>query len=1147
MKKKCFVRGDLWCHLKRLLLIMKLTILIFLMGFMSVSASVYSQATKLTMHLERVSLSDIIHQIEEQTEFVFLYEDCVVDQDKIVNVEADDSTVDEILDIVLKDTGVKYEIIKKQIILTTDKTLQKKDIKHIKEEIEELQTPKKNISGSVKDSKGGPIPGATIIVKGKTIGTVTDYEGNFNLDVPEDSKIIVVSFVGYVPQEIEIGSKTNFAVTLEENTVGIEEVVAVGYGMQKKASLVGSITTTSSKELQRTGGVTNLAQTLTGNLPGVTTIQVNSQPGASDPEIYIRGQSTWNNTQPYILVDGVERRMNDIDVNEIETISVLKDASATAVYGVKGANGVILITTKRGSKGKPQITVSANTTMKVPSLLIDKLDAYDALWIENAAIERESVVNSGSWSDYTPPTIIERYRNQENLKYPEAYPNINWQDYLLKDAAFDTRVNVNASGGNSVAKYFTSLSYLNEADMFKQTQFIDEDFKPGYSYDRFNLRANLDINVTPSTALSINLAGIYGSRKASDYLSIDYVLSSLYSTASNLLMPVYEDGILGYNPETTTNNPYDNLATKTYYKYKTTQVTSDVILNQKLDFVTKGLSALLKFSFDNSFNAVSTYVGPDLNVTKYIDPAIEDALPGTEDQYIYTQVRTNNNFAFYRRPWGLKEETADISSIARRLYYQAQLNYSREFGKHDVGATGVFTREQMATGSEFEWYREDWIFRATYGFDNRYLAEFNGAYNGSEKFGEGYRFAFFPSVGLGWSIKNEKFLEGQKWLDRLKLRYNFGFIGDDGISSRWLYMSQYEYGGNLALGEDFRTKSPYTIYKQTVTGNPDIHWEKAQKINYGLDFTALNSLISVSFDLFEEKRTDILISGDSRVLPAYYSIYIPTANVGKVDKKGYEFVLSSKKNINNDLYLWGNISVTHVKDKVIFKEEPQLKDPHLLAAGFALNQTKTVISDGFMTNWDEIYATPSYSVNDGYKLPGDMSVIDYDADGIYDGSKDAAPYGYSNIPQNTYSATVGANYKNWNIMLQFYGVNNVTRNTSRSNFNNSTDIAYAHALDYWSVDNPSGESFLPRWAAPGQMTANYYLVDGSYCRLKNAEIAYNFSGGILRKLTVSSLRIYLNGNNLLFWSKELPDDREYGYGSSYPSVKRFNFGVDIKF
>ena len=1147
-------------NFKKFLLIMKLFTLLILISLATASAKTsYSQQTKFTLNIERGTVKQLFEKIEGSSEFIFVYYDNILDLNKEVTVTANNETVEEILEKVFKTSDNTFKVFDRQIVIA------KKEGSKIGPETMSIQQPlKKEISGTVKDAKGLPLPGVTVLVKGTTTGAVTDNDGNFRLTIPVDSKSLVFSFIGMKSQEFSISGKTTLNIVMTEEVVGIDELVVVGYGTQRKTSVVGAITTTTSKELSRTGGVNNLAMALTGNLPGVTTIQTTGQPGREDPKIYIRGQSTWNGGEPYILVDGVERRMNDLDMSEVDNISVLKDASATAVYGVKGANGVILITTKRGAIGKPVLTVSANSTMKIPSRMVDKLDSYDMYNIKNASIAREVVLNETEWIDFTPMTIVNRYRNQQSLKYPEAYPNIDWRKETVKDFAMDHRVNMNVSGGTDFAKYFSSLSYMSEGDLLK-TQDNGKGYKGGLGYDRFNFRSNLDLNLTKNTVLKINLAGIFSIEQTNFAFNNDpyglqnWLLISEYFTPPNAFMPRYSDGRWGASVSTD-EGMINSLAANSnsgVRKTRKTDLTTDFTLIQKLDFITKGLSFNGNVSFDNHIESDGGIVDgsnkyTSSTATKWINPAIEDALPGEDlSKYIVLSPTVGTNgYSWVYQPWVINDENADnsLSTLRRRLYYQAQLNYSRIFGRHDISATGVFTREQLATGSEFQRFREDWVFRATYNYDNRYFAEFNGAYNGSEKFGPGYRFAFFPSAAVGWTISNEKFMKNIEWLNKLKLRYSFGLIGDDGVSQRWLYDTQWAYGGNSYLQDMATTLSPYTRYRESVIGNPDIHWEQAKKSNLGIDVAVLKNMFSGSVEYFTEDRTDILLAGTSRILPSYFGGTPPTANVGRVKKDGYEVELRFNKNLSQNFHLWANANMTHAVDKIITKEEPQLKAPHLLAAGFQIDQTKSLITNGFYNTWDEVYASTALVSNDQNKLPGDYNILDFDADGVIDNAKDAAPYGYSIRPQNTYSLSLGADYKGFSCMVQFYGVNNVTRAVTFNNFISGYDVAYAHTLDAWSKDNLDATSYLPRWKTVGSPVGNYFQFDGSYLRLKTAEIAYAFSGDRIKRSGMSALRIFLNGNNLFFWSK-LPDDKEQGsdrYGG-YPNSARINLGFDIKF
>ncbi len=1162
------------------IIILKMKLLTFLIfaGTMALSASTYSQKTKIDLHLQNSSLTEILNSIEKKSEFIFIYNKNIVNSDIRKSISVKEERIEKVLDILFRDVDVSYRIDDRQVFLYKKEDFKEPISGLIQTEADQAQ--KKTITGKVVDVKGEPIPGTTILVKGTTIGVLSGFDGTYNLKVPLDAKILVFSFVGFKPQEIPIGNKTTIDVSLEEMTVGLEEVVAVGYGVQKKESIVGAITQTNKEQLKQTGNVTDLKQALTGKLPGVTTITSSGEPGGtgigeSSTAIYIRGRNTWNGGQPLILVDGVERSMDNLDMNEVESISVLKDASATAVFGVKGANGVILITTKRGIISKPQLSFSYNTTALTVSKLPEKMDSYNALLIKNEAIEREVVLNEPSWADYTPEQIVDRYKTPQSVEYARIYPNVDWKKALFKNVSWSHRASLNVQGGTNFVKYFGSLAYLYEGDMFRNYK-NNKGYDPNYDYNRFNFRSNMDIKITGTTNLKVNLAGYYSTKNTNySYSSTTsgtnpQAWSAAYSMPPDVMIVQDTDGRWGasYNlPAEQLTNPVALIYNTGLLQRRTTQMNADFTLEQKLDFITKGLSGQASLFYDNSFTTTGgvtdqNNVRPEAGATTgmvIIDPS-KYIGPNQNPSEYTTYIPTSSSYLFdwVAAPWGIDAENVETASylgyipITRRMMYQAQLNYSRKFKLHNVGATGVFKREEYARGSMFKNYREDWVFRTTYDYDSRYLVEMNGAYNGSEQFGPGYRFDFFPSVALGWYVSNEKFFKID-WMNRLKLRYSQGMVGDDsGSSSRWLYATQYAYGTASRLNADPNGTSPYTWYKESTVGNPDIHWEKARKENYGLEMGLFKNMISLNYDFFKEDRTDVLIAGSSRTsIPSYFGATAPSANTGHVKSQGHELELKFDKRTDKGFHYWASLAFTHTTNKVLAKEDPELLDDHLKAEGFAIGQTKTQISTGFYNNWDEVFASVQQETNDGAKLPGYYNILDFNGDGVIN-SNDYVPYGYSEVPENTYGLTLGFDYKGFSAMLQFYGVNNVSRNVPFDNFYLYQDVVFSSVSDYWSKTNTNASSFLPRWKSQGEFIGNYYIYDASYLRLKTAEIAYTFKDSFVKKIGLSSLRLYLNGNNLFFWS-DLPDDRESavtGGGAaagSYPTSRRFNLGVDLTF
>lgn len=1022
-----------------------------------------------------------------------------------------------------------------------------------------IQAQKINVKGHVVDGSGEELIGATVKIKGNpNAGTITDMDGNFMISVPSESSVLVVTYVGMNTQEVKVGKKREFKITLaDDNSLG--EVVVVGYGQQKKASVVGSITQTTGEVLERAAGVSDIGAALTGNLPGVTTMQGNGMPGEEEPQIIIRGSSSWNNSDPLVLVDGIERPMSSVDISSVESISVLKDASATAVYGVKGANGVILITTKRGQEGKAKIDVGFNTTLKSPSKLPNKYDSYDALMLRNRAIEHELGVTPESWANIRSQEFINNYRNQTTQEQRERYPNVDWQDALFKDAAMSYNANVNVSGGTKFVRYFASADYVHEGDLFRVYD-NGRNYKSGYGFDRINVRSNLDFTITPTTTLKVNLAGSNGVKKApmlndinsNDAWQMGQQWSGAYNIAPDVFLPKYSDGTWGYyDAVSNTTNSAMILSTGGASKTTTTRINTDFTLEQKLDFITKGLNFRATVSWDNNFIEVKRGINDANNnpVQKWINPDTGNV------SYRYNN-ETNNKFD-YQQPLGWTTMAGEVNNSAtvRNLYYQAQLNWARKFGKHDVSAMGLFSRQENARGSVIPTYREDWAFRATYNYDGRYFIEYNGAYNGSEKFSKDNRFAFFNSGAIGWTVTEEKFMKNLRdkhIIDMLKFRASYGEIGDDNLgdpfldSNRWLYMSQWAYGGNTVMDEKYN-KSIYTWYREASIGNENVKWETVKKLNIGADYGFLGGLITGSFDVFRDVRDDILVRGDERSVPSYLGGSAPTANLGKVRTTGYEWEVKLNKTFANGLRLWGNFNMTHAKNKVLIKDDPGMAPSNLRQAGYAIKQTKAWLSNGYLNNIDDLYGSPAHDVNENYRLVGDYYIIDYNGDGVVD-SNDMAPYGYSNSPQNTYNATIGFEWKGFSAFAQFYGVTNVTREVSLTSFGSKLDTVFDQG-SWWDKDNTNADVRVPRWGATTSKYSNgtQFLYDGSYIRLKNVEIAYTWTKGWIKHLGINYLKVYLNGNNLWLWTR-MPDDREsnlstWGALGAYPTVRRFNLGV----
>ena len=1031
------------------------------------------------------------------------------------------------------------------------------------------QAQKIQVKGNLVDGTGEPLIGATVKVKGNAgVGAVTDFDGNFIISVPSENSTLVFTYVGMKTKEVKVGKKRELKLTLEDDNA-IGEVVVVGYGQQKKASVVGAITQTTGKVLERAGGVSDIGSALTGNLPGVITSSSSGMPGDEDPKIVIRGVSSWNSSDPLVLVDGIERPMSSVDIHSVQSISVLKDASATAVYGVKGANGVILITTKRGTEGKAKISASASSAIKLVSKLPETYGSADALYYVNQAIKHELGLSPSSWGDIRSTDFINNYNApagsidpETGLLMSERYPDVDWQKELFKDYAMSYNANVNIAGGTKAVKYYAAIDYQHEGDLFREWE-NNRGYTSGYGFNRINVRSNLDFQLTKTTTLKANLAGSHGIRKSPYGLdkgswAETQLWQAAYSAPHDTFLPQYSDGVWGYFPKDPQGSPNSvtNLALPGEQSTTTTRINTDFTLEQDLSFITKGLKASALVSWDNVFVEASRGIN-DLDHAaqyKYIDPI-------TGEVTYKQKPGGKNNFDFVETiAWKTDAGALNNNLTQRNLFYQAQLYWGRKFGQHDVTAMGVFNRSERATGSQFTNYREDWAFRTTYNYADRYMLEYNGAYNGSEKFSKDNRFAFFNSGAIGWNVANEKWFKpvaetkvfGRNLVDILKLRYSYGEIGEDNVWERWLYQTTWAYGGKTHLDStNPGNESIYTWYKEAKVGNPDIHWEKAIKQNFGIDYAFLGGLVAGSLEFFSEKRSDIMIAGSSRSVPFYFGASAPYMNKGRTKTTGYELEVRLKYDFANGIHAYANMNMTHAKNVVTEHDDPVMLPSYQKNVGYSIGQAKSYLDNGTAQSWDDVIAMTPHNTNDNQKLPGQYIITDFNGDGVID-TNDSAPYGFTGTPQNTYNATIGIDYKGFSIYAQFYGVTNVSRYVAF----NSLPKPYLHTVfkegAHWSTSTPDGIPSLRMNSTPSYYEGTRFLYDGSFCRLKNLEVAYTWNGGWIKSLGLSMLKVYVNGNNLFLWT-DMPDDRESNFAGTglasqgaYPTMKRINFGFKLE-
>lgn len=1036
------------------------------------------------------------------------------------------------------------------------------------------------ITGTVTDDKGLTLPGATVVIVGKAQGVVTDIEGKYTLMTTPGSQI-KFSFIGFDDQIRTVENKSVINVQMFTSTQLIADVVVVGYGTQQKANVVSALEQTTSAELKKQGNVTNMTDALTGSLPGVTVLTQTGMPGGSDPangnasNILIRGKNTWNDAGPLILVDGIERKMNDVDVNEVSTVTVLKDASATAVFGMKGGNGVILITTKRGVSGKPKLSFEVNKTFETLSKYSKVVDSYTALQAYNYALINEVDVNSAGWGDFTKDHILDHYKKQD---LPFAFPNTDNRELLLRDFGSSEKYNMSISGGTNFVKYFGSLTYLHEGDVMN-TQDIGRGYNPEFGYDRFNIRTNYDFTISKTTTLAVNIAGMYGRQKKSA-AGILKLYNSIYNYMPSNLVPRYEDGVFGqqlkvYGSEY--SNEFENLNSSGVDVNNRIEINNDFTLDQKLNFITKGLSLKGKLAYDSYFATRGPRIEDKgystkrvssefyLNGGYYNYDAKQYEIDGVAvDMTPYTTLikpddaETNVFIATSLLPTYKSEEVQPKES-KYNLVYEASLNYARTFNRHTVTGLALFTRQQSEVGSNWPKKREDWVGRITYDYNSKYFADVNGAYNGSEAFGPGYKFDFFPSVALGWNIANEMFVkQNAPFIDNFKLRYSYGIVGNDRVgSSNWAYLTIWEKGSLLEDNGNFkgfglnRTYN-YELYKEGTPGVPDLHWEKARKQNIGLDFGFLDNMISGTVDLFNEHRYDMLLSSKERNLPNIYGQNPSPGNIGKLEAKGMELQLNIAKAYRNTFEFAVGASWTITTNEIIYKEDPVLRPDYLKEAGYPIGQTRVTQQIELMKSWDDVYNYPISNTSNTTRLPGDFAMMDFNSNARID-VEDSAPYGFPIIPRRTYTFNFNVGYKGVKLDAVLYGTQNVTRNSGLNAINNTWPSIHQQYIDATSTPqygntNPTYPQLNVRRSGSGSGTFDW--IDGSILRLRSVQLSYDLPKNWTQPLNISNFKIYVNGNNLFIWTK-MPNDGEGvstgDANKNYPIKRVVTLGANIQF
>ena len=1108
----------------------------FLVAALQAKSPVYGQAKTFTVSLKNVTLKEVISYVEKNSQYVFFFKPEVINQSTQISVSLKNATVKQLLDKVSEQAKIVYEMKERQIVLKEKKVSE-----------QSVSQKKRLLQGLVKDEQGNPIIGASIQLKNTGTGVITDLDGLFQIQVTDKNSVIVISYIGYVTQEISVGDRSSITVQLKEDTKSLEEVVVTAFGAtQKKETMVGSIQQVRPAELKVPSS--SLSTSFAGRMAGVIAIQRSGQPGADGADFWIRGKSTFGDaTGVLIVLDGVEissSDLNALDPEVIESFSILKDATATAMYGTRGANGVMIVTTKSGQDLlKPIINFRLETSMSQLTSVPEMVGGVDYMKLYNEALTTRGIT-TGLYDDT-------KIRATEQGLNPLVYPNVDWYNEMFNKNAFAQRFNFNIRGGKKAVTYFMSASVKHDAGNLKSLSKDYFSYNNNINVMRYDFVNNLSIKATNTTKISLGLnvslrdwkgpsAGVDGifsmSREASP---VDFPI--VYPARNDKEIYTLWGGMSGgiYN------NGYRNPVAEYVVGYKkqfASTVNANIRLDQDLKMVTKGLKLHVLASFKNWSKTETT------RKAGYNQFEIDQYNEATGE---YTLSRVGNE-----QKTALNTEGAATGD--RRIFIQAYLDYKRKFGVHDVNAMLLYNQDQLDNNkpdnllSSLPRRKQGIAARLSYAYDDRYLAEVNFGYNGSENFAKNNRFGFFPSIALGYNISQEKFWEPiSNVISHFKLRGSYGLVGNDGINERYAYLedivlSSDKWKYTTGVNQNVNLQGP--VWNRYY--NPNLTWEVGKKLNVGFDMQLFHQ-VNLNFDVFKEIRSKIYMQ-KVNTLPDFIGtgetkIY---ENSGKMKNVGFDIALDYNKQITKDFFLSFKGTLTYAHNTILERDEPPFQlYPNLSSVGYSRGQHLVYVADGLFRDQADVDSHAEQTL--GYiPQPGDIKYVDQpDANGNCDGiinTNDRVYMGYPEDPEIVYGFGPSMKYKNWDFSFFFQGA--ARTSILMSGFhpfgkNATRGVMKFIADDYWSESNPNPNAAYPRLTrdtnANNTVNSSYWLRNGAFLKLKNAEIGYTFK----------MFRAYLNGSNLLTFSPFKHWDPEMGGGSGmkYPTQRVFNIGIQFTF
>lgn len=1104
---------------------MKITTLLLIVSLFQLQANEsYAQKTKVTLNLEKVTLEKVFDKIESLTEFKFIYQDKQVDYQRIVSVKTKNENISTVLNKLFKDYKITYKIIGKQIILKSEENIETEDKKSkiVNPKVNQLQDF--TVTGIITDENAQPLPGANIIEKGTANGTQSDFDGKFSLSIKNKNATLIISYIGFQTREIILeNDQNNINVILKEDAANLDEVVVVGYGTQKKATLTGSVSEIKSEEILQTQ-TANLANNLTGRVAGLVINSRGGEPGSDNVNIRIRGIGTTGNTQPLYVIDGIPNRgsFERLNPSDIESISVLKDASA-AIYGAQAANGVILITTKRGKAGKSLFNYNMSYSIAQPTRRPYLMNAYQYLtWIDEVNVKNNRPTEFQS--------IIRQYR--EGTVDQSIWGDTDWWDVVTDNWVPQTQHALSVNGGNENTKYYLSGQFLNQDAIYVGN---------AYGYKQLNIRSNIDTRLGKNIKIGFDLAARIGDNNRPT-LDTDGLIRQVF-VQRPFESPYFENGLIR---KTSAGNPISLVNGDSGSKEtKTKKFDSKFSFRWDLPFITEGLYA-------DSYATIDYYTTTRKDLSKPFDQYEFNEQSG---EYINLKYQTGNINLFQQ-----------FSEELNRLFH-FKIGYDHSFDKHEISSFMAYEQfkqegefifasrqnliseeipflfsgaeeNQKNGGRGFQSARQNYFGRINYNYDNKYLVDLTLRYDGSSNFAKDNRFGFFPAVSLGWRISKEKFFKSS-FIEELKLRTSWGLLGNDRVNN-FQFLQIYNIGNSYIFGEDPQRTNGLT---PGTTPNPNITWETSQKINLGLDYRLKNDWLEGSIDVFYEKRSDILAPRNASI-PVYAGLTLPDENIGKVSNRGIEIQVNHQNTINELTYSLGG-QFTFAQSKIIFIDEPPGVPEWQKRTGRPVDFILLYEADGIYNNQEEIDNSASFPD----AQPGDVRIVDKNGDGVLN-EQDKIILENSPTPKIVYGVNMGLKWKNIALNVLFQGQALAQTIYRPFDINQQSQFYEERWRSEIRTPNATFPGAFDTASSSFREVSTIWIRNNSFLRLKNVELSYSLNKKLLNKLGLDSYRFFVSGHNLLIITDKVKindPESESSTGWYYPQQLLLSAGFSLSF